>query len=59
MDPQTNEQVRDGVIRLSELDLGKSLADFYASADLWVGVLAAAILIAAAMWVRRYRDETT
>jgi ABC-2 type transport system permease protein len=59
VDPQTGDQVRDEVIKLSELDLGKSLADFYTSADLWLGVLAAALLIAAAMWVRRYRDETT
>jgi hypothetical protein len=29
------------------------------SPELWFGVLAAAILLAAAMWVRRYRDETT
>ena len=32
--------------------------DFYGSKELWLGVLAAALLLAAAMWVRRYRDET-
>jgi hypothetical protein len=26
---------------------------------LWLGVLAAALLLAAVIWVRRYRDETT
>jgi ABC-2 type transport system permease protein len=59
VDPQTNEQVRDEVIKLSQLDLAGSLRDFYTSADLWLGVVAAALLVAAAMWVRRYRDETT
>lgn len=58
VDPATNEEVRGQVIRLSELDLMGSLQDFYTSADLWLGVVAAAILVAAAMWVRRYRDET-
>jgi ABC-2 type transport system permease protein len=59
VDPQTGAQVRDEVIKLSEIDLAKSLGDFYTSPDLWLGVLAAALLVAAAMWVRRYRDETT
>lgn len=58
-DSQADEHVREGVIRLSELDLAGSLREFYASADLWFGVLAAALLIAAAMWVRRYRDEAS
>src|SRR5512134_780710 len=58
VDPVTNEEVRGQVIKLSELDLMNSLQDFYTSADLWLGVVAAAALIAAAMWVRRYRDET-
>ncbi|MBX3704304.1 MAG: ABC-2 transporter permease [Steroidobacteraceae bacterium] len=58
VDPKTGEEVGREVIKLSELDLSGSLRDFYASADLWLGVVAAALLIAAAMWVRRYRDET-
>jgi ABC-2 type transport system permease protein len=57
-DPQANEQARDMVINLSQLDLAASVREFYTSADLWLGVLAAAVLVAAAMWVRRYQDET-
>jgi ABC-2 type transport system permease protein len=45
-------------LRLSEIDLSGSLRDFYTSADLWFGIVAAGLLLAAAMWVRRYRDET-
>ena len=47
------------LIHLSDLDLAASLKAFYGSADLWLGVLAAALLLAAVIWVRRYRDETT
>ena len=47
------------LIHLSDLDLAASLKAFYGSADLWLGVLVAALLLAAVMWVRRYRDETT
>ena len=36
-----------------------SLKEFYSSPDLWLGVVAAGLLLAAAMWVRRYRDETS
>lgn len=57
-DPATGEEVGREVIKLSELDLLGSLRDFYTSPELWLGVVAAAILVAAAMWVRRYRDET-
>lgn len=46
-------------IRLSEIDLAGSLRNFYSSPELWLGVVAAGLLLAAAMWVRRYRDETT
>jgi len=35
------------------------LGAFFRTPDLWLGVLAAALLLAAAMWVRRYRDETS
>jgi ABC-2 type transport system permease protein len=58
VDAATDEEVRGQVLKLSELDLLGSLQDFYTSADLWLGVVAAALLVAAATWVRRYRDET-
>lgn len=45
--------------KLAQVDLAGNLRDFYASPDLWLGVVAAGFLLAAAMWVRRYRDETT
>lgn len=47
------------VTKLSNIDLVGSLKEFYSSPDLWLGVLAAGLLLAAAMWVRRYRDETS
>jgi ABC-2 type transport system permease protein len=47
------------VTKLSNIDLVGSLKEFYSSPDLWLGVVAAALLLAAAMWVRRYRDETS
>jgi ABC-2 type transport system permease protein len=56
--PAAGEQVRDKVVELSQLDFTASLREFYTSADLWLGVVAAGLMIAAAMWVRRYRDET-
>ncbi len=46
-------------LHLSQLDLAAGLRDFYSSPELWLGVVAAGLLLAAAMWVRRYRDETT
>ncbi|MEX1109602.1 MAG: hypothetical protein WEC00_11860 [Dongiaceae bacterium] len=46
-------------IRLSDIDLTGSLMSFYTSTELWLGMVAAGVLLAAAMWVRRYRDETT
>jgi ABC-2 type transport system permease protein len=45
--------------RISQVDLVAGLREFYASPDLWLGVVAAALLLAGAMWVRRYRDETS
>lgn len=45
--------------KIGEVDLVGSLGEFYASADLWLGVVAAFLLLAGAMWVRRYRDETS
>ncbi len=48
-----------GLEKLRDVDLAGGLTDFYASPELWFGVLAAAILLLGAMWVRRYRDETS
>jgi ABC-2 type transport system permease protein len=47
------------ITKLSNIDLVGSLKEFYSSPDLWLGVVAAGLLLAAAMWVRRYRDETS
>ena len=44
--------------RLGRIDFAGRLREFYGSPELWLGVVAAALLLAAAMWVRRYRDET-
>ncbi len=44
--------------KLRELDVAGSLGEFYSSPDLWLGLVVAGLLLAAAMWVRRYRDET-
>lgn len=45
--------------RLGQVDWQGRVAHFFASPDLWLGLVAAALLLAAAMWVRRYRDENT
>jgi hypothetical protein len=58
-DPQTNEEVQAEIARAADMDLVGNLLDFFRSAELWLGVLAAGLLLAAAIWVRRYRDETT
>lgn len=49
----------DELSDIGNLDLVGSLREFYAAPELWLGVAAAALLLAAAMWVRRYRDETS
>ncbi len=49
----------DKIQRLTNIDLYGLLTDFYKSPDLWLGVVVAGLLLAAAMWVRRYRDETS
>jgi ABC-2 type transport system permease protein len=54
----TIEQAASKIERATSLDLYALLGAFYGSKELWLGVLAAALLLAAAMWVRRYRDET-
>jgi ABC-2 type transport system permease protein len=43
--------------RLGKVDWQGRITDFFATPDLWLGLVAAALLLAAAMWVRRYRDE--
>lgn len=45
--------------RLGKVDWQGRVQDFLSSPELWLGVVAAALLLAAAMWVRRYRDETS
>jgi ABC-2 type transport system permease protein len=49
----------EGLEAVRNLDLTGSLREFYAAPELWAGVLAAALLLLGAMWVRRYRDETS
>jgi ABC-2 type transport system permease protein len=44
---------------LTNIDLFGLFGQFYKTPELWLGVVAAALLLAAAMWVRRYRDETS
>ncbi len=55
---QTGEAA-DKIDRLTSIDLYGVLGHFFKTPDLWLGVVAAALLLAAAMWVRRYRDETS
>ncbi|MBM4218963.1 MAG: hypothetical protein FJ171_04870 [Gammaproteobacteria bacterium] len=49
----------EGLEGLRNVDLVGSLRDFYASPELWFGLLAAGLLLLGAIWVRRYRDETS
>jgi ABC-2 type transport system permease protein len=49
----------DNTIHISDIDLVASLKMFFTSSELWLGVVASALMLAAAIWVRRYRDETT
>jgi ABC-2 type transport system permease protein len=61
---RSDEMVKEGeagaeIAKLSQVDPIGSLREFYTSPDLWLGVVAAGALLAAAMWVRRYRDETS
>lgn len=45
--------------KLGEFDLATHAQRFFSLPELWLGLVAAALLLAAAMWVRRYREETT
>jgi ABC-2 type transport system permease protein len=58
-DPKSEAELREALERLADRDVLANLTEFFQSAELWLGVLAAGLLIAAAMWVRRYRDETS
>ncbi len=58
-DQQAGAHGPDTMIRLSDINVTRALENFYGSADLWLGIIAAGLLLAAAMWVRRYRDETS
>ncbi|MGH8197216.1 MAG: hypothetical protein ACRETI_03510 [Steroidobacteraceae bacterium] len=58
-DGMSEADVGAEVVKLSNIDLVGSLREFYSSPDLWLGVAAAGLLLAGAMWVRRYRDETS
>ena len=51
--------VGEEIAKLSQVNLVGNLREFYSSPELWLGVVAAAVLLAAAVWVRRYRDETS
>jgi ABC-2 type transport system permease protein len=55
-DPQSLPEL---IERLQRFDVAGRLRDFYASPELWLGLVAAALLLTAAMWVRRYRDENS
>jgi ABC-2 type transport system permease protein len=55
-EPESLAQLAD---RLADADVARSLREFYASPELWIGLVVAALLLGAAMWVRRYRDETS
>ncbi len=48
----------DQNIRLSTAKFALSPGEFFTNPEVWLGVLAAAALVAAAIWVRRYRDES-
>jgi ABC-2 type transport system permease protein len=49
----------EGLESLRNVDLVGSLREFYASPELWFGLLGAGLLLFGAIWVRRYRDETS
>ena len=55
----TGSELGDKVAKINSIDLAATLKGFYGSPELWIGVVAAGLLLAAAIWVRRYRDETT
>lgn len=58
VDPKSDAEVGDALRKLTEYDFLAGVRDFFTSAELWLGVLVAGLLVAAAIWLRRYRDET-
>ena len=56
--PASIDHAASRIEHFTSFDLYELLGAFYRSPELWLGVVAAAVLLAAAMWVRRYRDET-
>jgi len=60
-EPGHKEPVNDAekIEHLANIDLYGLIGDFYRTPDLWLGVVVAGLLLAAAIWVRRYRDETS
>lgn len=52
-------EIPSQTMRLSQFDLPARIADFYQSPGLWLGLVVAAVLVGAAIWARRYRDETS
>ncbi len=58
--PKTDpDNLTELVARIQDRDVVGNLRDFYTSPELWLGLVAAGLLLAAAMWVRRYRDENS
>jgi ABC-2 type transport system permease protein len=45
--------------RLGKMDWHGRVDNYFTTPELWLGLVAAGLLLAAAMWVRRYRDETS
>ncbi len=58
-DTEGKEGLREFADKLASIKLSGSLREFYVSPELWLGIIAAGLMLAAAMWVRRYRDETS
>jgi ABC-2 type transport system permease protein len=58
-DPKTGADVREALEKLADHDQTAILSELFLSAELWIGVAVAGLLIAAAIWLRRYRDETS
>lgn len=59
VDPKTDADIREALEKLADHDQTAILSDLFLSAELWIGVAVAGLLIAAAIWLRRYRDETS
>ncbi len=53
----SGEEVNSSIV-LDKIDMAQALFDFYTSTGLWLGIVGAAALLGAAIWLRRYRDET-